>query len=204
MLNECNMALKVISVTVLCLGIFIAYQLVDQFDGETVKGKNVVITGASTGIGEQLAYHYAQLGANIVITARREQQLQQVIEKCKGIGTENGKYFYVPLDMLDKEAPLKLVLYAESVLAGIDYVVLNHIVPYNLGKWIGSQENFTSLERAFSVNFNSYVSIASHAMGHLELSNGSIIVVSSIVGRCPGPYLAPYAATKHALQVCIF
>ena len=45
---------------------------------ESVKGKNVVITGASTGIGEQLAYQYARLGANIVITARREQRLKEV------------------------------------------------------------------------------------------------------------------------------
>ena len=45
---------------------------------ESVKGKNVVITGASTGIGEELAYHYAKLGANVVITARREQRLKEV------------------------------------------------------------------------------------------------------------------------------
>ena len=45
---------------------------------ESLKGKNVVITGASTGIGEQLAYHYARLGANVVITARREQRLKEV------------------------------------------------------------------------------------------------------------------------------
>ena len=47
---------------------------------ESIKGKNVVITGASTGIGEQLAYQYARLGANIVITARREQRLKEVLQ----------------------------------------------------------------------------------------------------------------------------
>ena len=46
---------------------------------DSVKGKNVVITGASTGIGEHLAYQYARLGANIVITARREQRLKEVL-----------------------------------------------------------------------------------------------------------------------------
>lgn len=45
---------------------------------DSVKGKRVFITGASTGIGEQLAYHYARLGADIVITARRENRLKQV------------------------------------------------------------------------------------------------------------------------------
>ena len=45
---------------------------------DSVKGKYVIITGASTGIGEELAYQYARLGANIVITARREQRLHEV------------------------------------------------------------------------------------------------------------------------------
>ncbi len=68
-------------------------------------GKNVIITGASTGIGEQMAYHYARLGANIVITAWREQQLQKVIGKCRKIGNKNGEYDYISLDMLDQNEP---------------------------------------------------------------------------------------------------
>ena len=48
---------------------------------ESVKGKNVVITGASTGIGEEIAYQYARLGANVVIAARREQRLKEVTVK---------------------------------------------------------------------------------------------------------------------------
>lgn len=45
---------------------------------ESLKGARVVVTGASTGIGEQIAYHLARFGAQIVITARREKVLQQV------------------------------------------------------------------------------------------------------------------------------
>ncbi len=198
------MALKAIGIAVLCLSIFIAHQLVDHFDPETVNNKNVIITGASTGIGQQLAYHYARLGANILITARREQQLQKVIDKCREIGNKEGKYYYVSLDMMDQEAPLKLVKYVENIFDKIDYVVLNHILSYHIGRWVGTNENFTQLERTFTVNFNSYVSIASHAMHHLELSNGSLIVVSSATAKFPVPYWAPYVASKHALQVCGF
>ena len=46
---------------------------------DSIQGKRVVITGASTGIGEQLAYQYSKLGAKVLITARRENVLQQVI-----------------------------------------------------------------------------------------------------------------------------
>ena len=45
---------------------------------DSIKGRNVVITGGSAGLGEQLAYQYAKLGANVFITARREAQLKQV------------------------------------------------------------------------------------------------------------------------------
>lgn len=48
---------------------------------ESLRGARVLVTGASTGIGEQLAYHYARFGAQIVITARREKVLQQVSER---------------------------------------------------------------------------------------------------------------------------
>ena len=58
---------------------FLASYFINKYDTvESVKDKNVVITGASRGIGEQLAYHYEQLGANVVITASREQRLKEV------------------------------------------------------------------------------------------------------------------------------
>ncbi|OPL20384.1 corticosteroid 1-like 11-beta-dehydrogenase isozyme, partial [Mytilus galloprovincialis] len=58
------------------LGILVGYWLIDDFDPDLLKGKRVVITGASAGIGEQMAYHYAKMGANVIVTARREQKLQ--------------------------------------------------------------------------------------------------------------------------------
>ncbi len=194
------MGLKVITVAVLCMGILLAYNQVDRFDPETVKGKNVIITGASAGIGEQMAYHYARLGANIVITARREQQLQTVIEKCRKLGNKNGKYDYISLDMLDKEAPSKLISYAETALGGIDYIVLNHVYPYYWGEWLGTKENFTRLGGNLEVNFNAYVGIASHAMPYLEFSRGSIIVMSSASGKVVTPFTSHYTASKFALE----
>ncbi len=194
------MGLK-IAIAVICLGIFLAFQLVDRFDPETVRGKNVVITGASTGLGEQMAYHYARLGANILITARREQQLKEVIEKCKELGNKNGKYNYIPLDMVEQESPSKLLNYAVKVFEKIDYVVLNHVMSQELGEWRGTEKNYTILEKSFAVNFNAYVRIASLAVPHLERSQGSIIVMSSMLGKVPAAFLTPYVATKHALTV---
>lgn len=45
---------------------------------DVLKGKRVLVTGSSTGIGEQIAYHYARMGANVMVTSRRENTLKQV------------------------------------------------------------------------------------------------------------------------------
>ena len=50
---------------------------------DRLKGKVVWITGASSGIGEELAYRLASLGAKLVLSARRTEELQRVLEKCK-------------------------------------------------------------------------------------------------------------------------
>ena len=192
------MGWKVTAVIVLCLGIYIAYQLVERFEPETVRGKNVLITLASTGIGEQLAYHYARLGANILITARRVERLQQVIEKCKEIGNKNGKYFHISFDMsVDGVAPIALIKYAENVLGSLDYVVLNHAESYLGGHWPGSEE------RTRKISLSSYNRIASYATRHLEESRGSLIVVSSssTAGKIPLPFMTAYGAAEHIFQV---
>uniref|UniRef100_A0A8C4VT64 Uncharacterized protein n=1 Tax=Gopherus evgoodei TaxID=1825980 RepID=A0A8C4VT64_9SAUR len=46
-----------------------------------LKGKRVIVTGASTGIGEQMAYHLARMGAHVLVTARTEAKLQKVLRK---------------------------------------------------------------------------------------------------------------------------
>ena len=56
-----------------------------------MRGKKVLVTGASTGIGEQLAYHYARLGADVVVTARREKRLQEVCITLNELNLHMGK-----------------------------------------------------------------------------------------------------------------
>lgn len=63
---------------ILCNALF--YQKLYESVTESLRGARVLVTGASTGIGEQMAYHYAHFGAQIVITARREKVLEQVSE----------------------------------------------------------------------------------------------------------------------------
>ncbi|CAH1233084.1 HSD11B1L [Branchiostoma lanceolatum] len=64
----------------------------DDFDPEKIRGATVVITGCSTGIGEEVAYQYARLGAKILIIARRENRLKEVVAKAKSLGAQEAHY----------------------------------------------------------------------------------------------------------------
>ncbi|KAM9763054.1 hydroxysteroid 11-beta-dehydrogenase 1-like protein [Menidia menidia] len=165
------------------------------FDAESLRGARVLVTGASTGIGEQMAYHYARFGAQIVITARREKVLQQVAEKCLSLGAQ--KALYISADMSSDSDPDTVVDFAVEKLGGLDYLVLNHIGPSPFSMWDGDVEHTRWLMK---VNFLSYIQMAWRALPSLEQSKGSLVVVSSLLGKMGSPFVAPYTSTKFALN----
>lgn len=165
------------------------------FDPESLRGSRVLVTGASTGIGEQMAYHYARFGAQIVITATKEKQLQQVVEKCLSLGAQ--KAFYIEGDMADETHPEKVVEFSLQKLGGLDYLVLNHIGKTRMKPWEGDIAHTRFL---MEVNFFSYVQMAWKALPSLEQSKGSLVIVSSLAAKTPGPFTVHYTSTKCALN----
>ena len=81
--------------------VLIAWYLKESFDPESVRGKKVVICGASTGIGEELAYQYAKLGAQLLLVARREEVLKKVVARCEELGAETANYVVADLSSLE-------------------------------------------------------------------------------------------------------
>ena len=81
--------------------VLIAWYLKESFDPENVRGKKVVICGASTGIGEELAYQYAKLGAQLLLVARREEVLKKVVARCAELGAETANYVVADLSSLE-------------------------------------------------------------------------------------------------------
>uniref|UniRef100_A0A3B1J344 Hydroxysteroid (11-beta) dehydrogenase 1-like a n=1 Tax=Astyanax mexicanus TaxID=7994 RepID=A0A3B1J344_ASTMX len=165
------------------------------FNPESLKGAKVLVTGASTGIGEQIAYHYARLGAQIVITARRENVLKEVVKKCEDLGAQ--KALYIAADMANPTDVDRVVEFAEKKLGGLDYLVLNHIGPSPYRMWDGDMDHIRWL---MQVNFYSYLQMTVKALPALEKSKGSVVVVSSMLGKMCSPYALPYIATKFALN----
>ena len=188
------------AIVIFLLSALIGYNLYDNFNPGDMSGKRVLVTGASTGIGEQMAYHYARLGARLVITARTESKLQQVVDRCRQVGAPDGDYHYITANMEDYSNTDTVIQRAAEYLGGLDYLVLNHIAISPLGEWQGSPENFTLMDKILDINFKAYVHLTSHALPMLEDSRGSIVVVSSIAGRIGQPYVIAYSASKFALD----
>ncbi|NWQ81341.1 DHI1 dehydrogenase, partial [Columbina picui] len=162
---------------------------------EMLRGKRVIVTGASSGIGEQMAYHLARMEAHLLLTARTEAKLQKVVERCLELGAASARY--VSGSMEDTTFPEVLVKEAENTWGGLDMLILNHIGQSYFTYFNGDVGHVRKL---LETNFLSYVAMTVSALPMLKESEGSIVVVSSMAGKVGSPFIAPYAATKFALD----
>ncbi|KAJ4790907.1 11-beta-hydroxysteroid dehydrogenase 1B [Rhynchospora pubera] len=167
---------------------------VRPFKKEDLRGKVVVITGASSGIGEKLAYEYAKRGANLVLVARREQALKNVATIALDIGAPD--VLVVPADISDPEEAKRVI---ETTISHFGQV--NHLV-CNAGIWSSCLfeeiTNITAFTKVMDVNFWGAVYPAYYALPYLKASRGNIIVNSSVAGQVPTARMSFYNASKAA------
>ncbi|XP_069595443.1 hydroxysteroid 11-beta-dehydrogenase 1-like protein isoform X2 [Ranitomeya imitator] len=166
-----------------------------RYDPANLAKARVIVTGASSGIGEEMAYHYARAGAHLVLTARRENVLITVRSKCLELGAKSVSL--VVADMGLSEAREEVVEKAIADMGGLDYLVLNHIGYTSFQMWDGDVNHTRWL---MEVNFLSYIHLAAKALPHLAESRGSIIVLSSLTGKIATPFTTSYGASKFALD----
>jgi short-subunit dehydrogenase len=160
-----------------------------------MQAKTVVITGASAGIGEELAVVLAGRGANLVLCARDAQALERVRRRCEEAG---GKALAVPTDVTDPEACRRMVERAVEAFGGIDVLVNNA----GMSMWARFEEvtDLSLFERLMRVNYLGAVYCTHHAQPHLKARQGLLVAVSSLTGKTGVPTRTGYAASKHAMQ----
>ena len=152
--------------------------------------KVVWITGASSGIGEALAYAFASEGALLVLSARREEELQRVAKAC-------GNAYVLPFDMLSLSEHADRVQDVIQTYGRIDYLVLNAGVSQR--SFVKDTE-FDVYRRLFEVNFFSIVSLTQAVLPVFTAQQSGVFVpIASVAGRISTPRRAAYGATKHAL-----
>ncbi|KVT95941.1 oxidoreductase [Burkholderia ubonensis] len=161
---------------------------------DNISGKVVVITGASSGLGEETARHLAKLGAKLVLGARRVDRLERLADE---IGADRKAI--LETDITRRDAVRRLVDLAVVLHGHID-VMLNNagLMPSSMLERLHVDE----WDRMIDVNIKGVLYGIAAALPHMIAQKGGhIINVSSVAGHKVGPGGTVYAATKHAVRV---
>src|SRR5436305_8452993 len=150
-------------------------------------GQVALVTGASSGIGEAAAHELVRAGFTVYGTSRKA-----------AAGEKRGEVVFLPLDVIDDDSVAAAVREVLDRSGRIDVLV------NNAGLGVAGAAEESSLEQAralFDTNLFGAIRMTRAVLPHMrEQRSGRIINVSSIVGLIPVPYMALYAASKHALE----
>ncbi len=159
-----------------------------------VDGANVVVTGASSGIGAALAPMLASRGATVGIVARRADRLAQVLERCQAHSPASRMWV---ADLGDTDGAEALALQAWDEMGGVDVLVNNAAIPKRRKV---DALTVDEVRRVMAVNFESPMRMTLALLPRmLERDRGVIVNVSSLGGRIGIPGEAAYCASKFAL-----
>ncbi|OYT14991.1 MAG: short chain dehydrogenase [Bacteroidetes bacterium 4572_77] len=159
------------------------------------KNKVVWITGASSGIGRALCLAFAQNGAQLIISSRKEKELEKLQNECHGF---NATCMVIPLDLSQSTDFIKKTTSVIDRFEKIDFLFLNGGISQR------SYAKDTPLEidrQLMEVNYFGNVALAKAVLPYMIKENaGHIAVTSSIVGAFGFALRSTYSASKHALH----
>lgn len=159
-----------------------------------LRGKVVLITGGSSGIGRATALRLAGHGARVAVAARSADVLAEVVREVERGG---GEGLAVPADVSDREQCRLAVEQTAGRFGGLD-VLVNSAGVSMRGPFADSVPE--AVERVFRVNFFGALYTTLYALPHVRRARGSLVAVSSLVGKRGTPTYAVYGASKFALQ----
>jgi short-subunit dehydrogenase len=158
------------------------------------KDKVVWITGASSGIGEGLAYAFSKLGAKLILSARRENELERVKQNCQN----PAEVYILPLDLNDVASLKSKAEMAINKWGRLDVLVNNGGISQ---RGIAGDTKIEVVKKMMEINFFSYIELATCVLPQMKKQkSGHIVNISSILGKVGLPLRSAYAASKHALH----
>ena len=164
---------------------------------KSVKGKRILVTGASSGIGKTLALKIGEAGGEVILVSRTREKLEEVAEQIEELG---GKGHVHPADLSDLDDIERLANDVNEKHGGVDILV------NNAGRSIrrsfeASYDRFHDYERTMRLNyFGALKLIMGFMPGMRERKSGHIINVSSIGVQTTTPRFSAYVASKAALD----
>lgn len=154
----------------------------------------VVITGASAGIGLEVAKLLARQGARLVLAARSADLLDAAAEECRALG---GKAIGVPTDVSNRDQCRLLIDRALSEFGRIDTLINNAGI--SMHARFDELHDIEAVERITAINYFGAVYCTWYALPHLKKTNGRLVAISSLTGKNGVPTRTLYAGTKHAM-----
>jgi len=159
------------------------------------QNKTVIVTGASSGIGKHMVEYLAASKANIVLCARSKDKMEKIV---KGLDIPQNKYLIIEIDFAQKN---NFNLIIDEILAKfnqIDLLINNAGIAQ---KSLVQETNETVERRVMEVNYFATINFTKALLPHfINKNEGHIAVVSSILGEIGLPFVAPYCASKHAIN----
>ena len=159
-----------------------------------MNNKTVWITGASSGIGEALAYELASSGAKLILSARNKAELERVKNSC----TDPKKHIVVPLDVAHHQDLENQALIVWEEYGPIDLLINNAGLSQ---RYLVADSAFELDKKIMDVNFFGAIALTRPILKKmLQRENGHIAVVSSMLGLYGIQTRSAYSASKHALR----
>ncbi|CAK9821949.1 Dehydrogenase/reductase SDR family protein 7-like [Anthophora retusa] len=166
----------------------------------TLNGKVVIITGASSGLGEALAHAFYECGCKVILISRRKEELERV--KNALINTHATVPTYppviLPLDITNINNLQAEVTKIIEIHGRIDILINNAGISYR-GEVVNT--NLDVDIKVMLTNYFAQIALAKAVLPYMiKEQSGHIVCVSSVQGKISIPYRSAYAASKHALQ----
>lgn len=158
-----------------------------------LENKTIIVTGGGRGIGRYIAKRLGEEGANIVVTARTEEDIEKV---SKEINEEGGRAISIRGDVTREEDVKKVINAAVEKFGKIDVLVNNAGAGIRKYLWETTAQEF---EEVMSVNVKGVFLYMKHVIPEMEKHGGLIINISSGAGKAGIPTLSVYSASKFAV-----
>jgi NAD(P)-dependent dehydrogenase (short-subunit alcohol dehydrogenase family) len=160
---------------------------------EPFRGNVVILTGASSGIGLELARLLARQGARLALAGRAAAPLEAAARECAALG---GEALAVPTDVARRDDCRVLVERTLAHFGRLDTLVCNAGI--SMSARFREIEDVSFFEQLMQVNYMGSVYCTHFALPHLLATRGRIVAVSSLAGKTGVPTRSGYAASKHA------
>ncbi|MSP13727.1 MAG: SDR family oxidoreductase [Chloroflexi bacterium] len=153
-----------------------------------------IITGASSGIGREMAFQLALQGARLALAARDAAKLAEVAAQCRRLG---GPALVVPTDVAQEADCRNLIDHTVATYGRIDTLVNNA----SISMWAMFEEmrDLQVFDQIMQVNYMGCVYCTYYALPYLKASAGRLVGISSMTGKTGVPTRSGYAASKHAM-----